>query len=147
MLEVKNLRKVYKQTNGELVALDDVSFKFPETGLVALCGENGCGKTTMLNAISTVDMDYSGDIVLDGVNIKTMVPDYRRNCVSYVFQENEFVDYLNISENLRLFSEEESEGEVQDKLDEYSIGEKSAEYGNCLSGGATSACIINSRNA
>ena len=135
MLEVKNLRKVYKQTNGELVALDDVSFTFPETGLVALCGENGCGKTTMLNAISTVDMDYSGDIVLDGVNIKTMVPDYRRNCVSYVFQENEFVDYLNISENLRLFSEEESEGEVQDKLDEYSIGEKSAEYGNCLSGG------------
>lgn len=135
MLEVKNLRKVYKQTNGELVALDDVSFTFPETGLVALCGENGCGKTTLLNAISTVDMDYSGDIVLDGVNIKTIKEDYRRNSVSYVFQENEFVDYLCISENLRLFSEEESEDEVSSKLDEYSIGEKINEYGNCLSGG------------
>ncbi len=135
MLEVKNLRKVYKQTNGELVALDDVSFTFPETGLVALCGENGCGKTTLLNAISTVDMDYSGDIVLDGVNIKTIKEDYRRNSVSYVFQENEFVDYLCISENLRLFSEEESEDEVSSKLDEYGIGEKINEYGNCLSGG------------
>lgn len=91
MLEVKNLRKVYKQTNGELVALDDVSLTFPETGLVALCGENGCGKTTLLNAISTVDMDYSGDIVLDGVNIKTIKEDYRRNSVSYVLDRKSVV--------------------------------------------------------
>lgn len=135
MLEVRCLRKEFKQTNGVLVALDDVSIEFPEIGLVALCGENGCGKTTLLNAISSVDLDYGGEILLDGKDVKTFLSDYRRNDISYVFQEEKFVNYLNVKDNLLLFSEKESEEEVEEKLSEYGIKEKIYEYGSCLSGG------------
>lgn len=45
MLEVKNLKKIYKTKNGAPVhALDGVSLRFPETGMVFLLGKSGSGK-------------------------------------------------------------------------------------------------------
>ena len=50
MLETRNLKKVYKTKKGvSVTALNDVSIKFPEKGLVFLLGKSGSGKSTLLN--------------------------------------------------------------------------------------------------
>ena len=50
MLETKDLCKVYKPKKGvDVLAVDHVSLKFPETGMVFLLGKSGSGKSTMLN--------------------------------------------------------------------------------------------------
>ena len=50
MLETRNLKKVYKTKKGvSVTALNDVSIKFPEKGLVFLLGKSGSGKSTLIN--------------------------------------------------------------------------------------------------
>ena len=52
MLETRNLKKVYKTKKGvSVTALNDVSIKFPEKGLVFLLGKSGSGKSTLLKYV------------------------------------------------------------------------------------------------
>ena len=135
MIEINDLKKEYLTTFGRFVALDSVSLKLPNSGLVALYGENGCGKTTLLNMISTADSRYEGTIRYDEVDIRDFTQQYRSEIISVVFQENFFVPYLNVSENILLFSDDESEENVVEQLQKYRIEEKKYEYSNNLSGG------------
>ena len=58
MLELKNISKTY----GAKTALSDVSVAFPEKGLVIVCGESGCGKTTLMRLIARLIRPSSGRI-------------------------------------------------------------------------------------
>ena len=58
MLELKNISKTY----GAKTALSDVSVAFPKKGLVIVCGESGCGKTTLLNIASGANIPSSGSV-------------------------------------------------------------------------------------
>lgn len=52
MIEIKNIVKTYRpKKGGEVKALDDVSLKFPEKGLVFILGKSGSGKSTLLNVM------------------------------------------------------------------------------------------------
>ena len=56
MLETRNLKKVYKTKKGvSVTALNDVSIKFPEKGLVFLLGKSGSGKSTLLNLLGGLE--------------------------------------------------------------------------------------------
>ena len=131
MIEICKVTKKY----GELFALRDVNLTLPNKGLVAIYGENGCGKTTLLNLLSTLDMEYEGEIKYNGANYKQILPELRRNVVSFVLQENQFISYLNVSDNLMLSSEREDVEEISQELERYNIGEKKNENPKNLSGG------------
>ncbi len=135
MLELKNVTKDYRSSKGTFRALDGITLSLPNKGLIALYGENGCGKTTLLNSISLLDTDYSGDIMFNGNNILNFANAYRRNIVSVVLQENSFVPFLNITDNIKLFCEKESQGLISDWLNDFDILEKAQEYPCCVSGG------------
>ena len=66
MLELIDVRKVYKTKAGDTVALKGVSIRFADKGLVFISGKSGCGKTTLLNAIGGLDKIDSGEIIIDG---------------------------------------------------------------------------------
>lgn len=131
MIEICKVTKKY----GELFALRDVDLTLPNKGLVAIYGENGCGKTTLLNLLSTLDVDYEGEIKYNDTNYKQILPELRRNVVSFVLQENQFISYLNVSDNLMLSSEREDIDEILQELERYNIGEKKNENPKNLSGG------------
>lgn len=64
MLEVINLTKVYKTKGGaDVRALDGVSLRFPETGMVFLLGRSGSGKSTLLNVCGGLDSPTDSEIV------------------------------------------------------------------------------------
>ena len=72
MLEIRNLCKVYKPKKGVPVrAIDDVSIKLPERGMVFLLGKSGCGKSTLLNLLGGLDRYDSGDIIIHGMSSKS----------------------------------------------------------------------------
>ena len=61
MLEIKNLRKIYKEnTENSVTALKDVNLKVEDGDFLAIMGESGSGKTTLLNIISLIDKESSG---------------------------------------------------------------------------------------
>ena len=63
MIEAKELRKVYKTKKGVVVkALDGVSLKLPDTGMVFILGKSGSGKSTLLNVLGGLDSFDSGEL-------------------------------------------------------------------------------------
>ena len=71
MLETRELYKVYKPKKGVAVtALNKVSLKFPEKGMVFLLGKSGSGKSTLLNLLGGLDKYDSGEIIIKGVSSK-----------------------------------------------------------------------------
>ena len=66
MLELKNIVKDYPAGNGKVHALRGIDLQFRESEFVAILGQSGCGKTTMLNIIGGLDKYTSGDLVING---------------------------------------------------------------------------------
>ena len=71
MLEVKNLVKDYRPKKGKPVrAIDGISIKFPEKGMVFILGKSGSGKSTLLNLLGGLDTYDSGEIIIKGKSSK-----------------------------------------------------------------------------
>ncbi len=134
MIEIKNVKKAYQGKEKEVLALNGINLKLPNTGFVSIYGENGCGKTTLLNAISSLDEDYSGEILYNGTDTKKIKDFYRGQIVSFVFQENFFVPYLNLRDNLCLAPEATDERYLAE-LSSFQIEEKKDDFADNLSGG------------
>jgi len=118
MLEIKNLTKIYKSKGGvEVKALDNVSLKFPETGMVFLLGKSGSGKSTLLNVCGGLDNPTSGEIVVKGrssIDFKQSDFDsYRNTFVGFIFQEYNILDEFTVEENIALALE--LQGREKDK--------------------------------
>ena len=97
MIEIKNVSKSY---NGKKKALDNVSFNVNDGEIFAFIGHNGAGKTTLIKSMMGIlDFD-SGDILLDGINIKDRPLDCKRIC-AYVpdnpdmYENMRTIDFIN----------------------------------------------------
>ena len=133
MIRIENVTKKFKTGKEEILALSDVSFELPNTGFVALCGENGCGKTTLLNLISSIMSGYTGKIFIDNLDINKHSEYVKGNLVSYVLQDDCFLKALTIEETLLL--ETDDGHRVQEELETIGIFDKALNKPNELSGG------------
>ncbi|MBR6107238.1 MAG: ABC transporter ATP-binding protein/permease [Oscillospiraceae bacterium] len=107
MLETKELCKQYKPKKGVPVqAVDHVSLRFPETGMVFLLGKSGSGKSTMLNLLGGLDRYDSGEIIIKGVSSKDFSPQhfdsYRNTYVGFIFQEYNVLEEFTVGANIAL---------------------------------------------
>ena len=103
MIEIKHLRKKYSR--GKEV-ISDLSMSFGETGLNVVCGKSGCGKTTLINILGGMDLDYEGKVNVDGLELNRstykQIADYRNFTSAFVFQKNSLFEFLTVEENLKL---------------------------------------------
>ncbi len=97
-LEVTDLTK---EVNGHDV-ISGVTFKLPGGKIVGLLGPVGAGKTTVLNIISGLDTEYSGEIRIDG-KILEGKGKKNRNIIGYVPSEISFYPELSVIDNLEFF--------------------------------------------
>ncbi len=107
MLEVKNIFKSYKPKKGpEVKALNGVSIKFPEKGLVFILGKSGSGKSTLLNVLGGLDVIDEGEIIIKGKSSKDFTQadfdSYRNTYLGFVFQEYNILDEFSVGENIAL---------------------------------------------
>lgn len=118
MLEVKSLSKIYKTKNGaDVKALDDVSIRFPEKGMVFLLGKSGSGKSTLLNVCGGLDAPTSGEIIVKGRSSKDFTQSdfdsYRNTYVGFIFQEYNILNEFSVEDNIALALE--LQGKPKDK--------------------------------
>ena len=110
MISVRNLTKIYKiKGKGErtdVVALNNVSIDFPDTGLVFLLGKSGSGKSTLLNSIGGLDTFDSGEIIIKGKSSKDFkqsdFDSYRNTFIGFIFQEYNVLEEFTVGKNLGL---------------------------------------------
>ena len=138
MIEIKNVTKKY----GEKKAVDNVSFTVNDGDIFAFIGHNGAGKTTLIKSIVGIHDFDEGDILIDGVSIKSN-PVECKKIMAYVpdnpetYEHMKAIDYINFicdmyevdlktrEENISKYSKIfEMEDKLSDTIDSYSHGMK-----------------------
>jgi putative ABC transport system ATP-binding protein len=141
MLEITSLSRSF---NGR-VALHSASLKLRDGEYVAIVGESGVGKSTLLNLIAGLDRADQGSVVLDGENLtgldEAALTGWRRNKLGFVFQAFHILPHLTLLQNvvLPLWLQGDS-GAAADNtagqmLDAVGLGERAASWPHELSGG------------
>jgi putative ABC transport system ATP-binding protein len=103
MLELRHLTKSY--ANGRRV-LTDLSYSFGPGEYVAIMGDSGVGKSTLLNLIAGLDKPDSGEVIVDGTPISALDDDgatrLRREKFGFVFQAFHILPHLTLVQNVAL---------------------------------------------
>lgn len=106
VLTVEKLKFAYES---DRPVLNDVSYTFESGRVYAILGASGCGKTTLLSLLGGLDAPTEGAIRLDGRAVADIgYESYRREHVSFVFQNYNLIDYMTADENVRLVREVDS---------------------------------------
>ena len=143
ILKVKNVTKVYH--TGQNPSLHEVSFEVAQGEFIGIMGASGSGKTTLLNILSTIDKPTSGEVLIDGVSLKSLsdskTADFRRDNLGFIFQEYFLLDSLTIFENiavpltLQKVSPNKIEKAVRSLAERFGIASQLSKYPGQLSGG------------
>ena len=92
ILEVKNISKKYNTIDGEIKALEDISFDVLEGEFVAILGMSGCGKSTLVSILAGLENKTSGNIKYTKDNIVT----------GYMLQDDALLEHMSIENNILL---------------------------------------------
>lgn len=98
MIEFKEVSKSY----GDNLVLDRISFDIKDGEFFVLVGTSGSGKTTTLKMINRLIEPSSGEVILDGKDIKSYDKRDLRLSVGYVLQEGALFPNLSVYENIAL---------------------------------------------
>jgi putative ABC transport system ATP-binding protein len=105
MLEIRKLTKSYGGPNGRCV-LEGIDLSLRPGDYVAIVGESGVGKSTLLNLIAGLDRPDSGQILLEGHDLarmdETARTRLRRSRMGFVFQAFHLLPHLSVARNVAL---------------------------------------------
>ena len=124
MIAARDLVKVYRTREGEIVALDGVCLDVSKGEYVAVMGPSGSGKSTLLNLLGLIDACDGGTYLFMGEDVGRCSEQrrafFRREYIGYVFQSSHLIDEMSISENVEmpLFRSALSEGERSLRVNE-----------------------------
>ena len=104
ILSLKNVSYRYEGT--KVNVLNNVNYEFERGTIYAIIGKSGAGKTTLLSILSSLAAPTSGEILLDGKDIKNIDKyDFRSSLVGVVFQNFNLLTHLTALENVVLSME------------------------------------------
>ena len=145
MLELYNITKEYPTGNTTLTALRGISIAFRKSEFVAILGQSGCGKTTLLNIIGGLDKYTEGDLVINGISTKEYKDAnwdaYRNHSIGFVFQSYNLIPHQNVLSNVELaltlsgVSKAERKERAIDALTKVGLADQLYKKPNQMSGG------------
>jgi putative ABC transport system ATP-binding protein len=145
MVDVRDVRKVYRRGAEELVVLDGLNLAIEEGDFAALMGPSGSGKTTLLNLIAGIDKPTSGSVVVAGTDVaqlnETGLAEFRSRNVGFIFQFYNLIPVLSATENVELplllthLSKKERRERALTALKVVGLADRASHYPRQLSGG------------
>ncbi len=145
MLKLVDIVKNYGNEDNLVRALKGINVQFRKSEFVAILGQSGCGKTTMLNIIGGLDRYTQGDLIIDGVSTKEYKDvdwdAYRNFRIGFIFQSYNLISHISILENVEMaltlsgVGKEERRRRATKALQDVGLGDKLNKKPNELSGG------------
>ncbi len=145
MLKLTNIVKTYDMASRPVQALKGVSIAFRPSEFVAILGQSGCGKTTLLNIIGGLDRYTSGDLIIRGKSTREFRDrdwdTYRNHSVGFVFQSYNLISHQSILANVELaltlsgVKKAERRRRAAEALNQVGLGDQIHKKPNQLSGG------------
>ena len=107
LIELKDVYKIYGEgLESEVRALDGVSLTIDRGEFVAIVGQSGSGKSTMMNVLGCLDIPTRGDYHLNGVDVRELtdreLSAIRNKEIGFVFQQYNLIQNLTVLENVEL---------------------------------------------
>ncbi|MGD9014585.1 MAG: ABC transporter ATP-binding protein [Candidatus Omnitrophota bacterium] len=106
MLEVRNLHKIYNQSNQELHVLKGIELKIEKGKFISILGPSGAGKTTLIHLLGGLDYPTRGEVFFNGQEIYALsdnqLADLRNTRIGFVFQFYHLLSEFNVLENALL---------------------------------------------
>ncbi|MDB5748263.1 MAG: transporter ATP-binding protein [Massilia sp.] len=141
MLELSGLTKTY----GGRAVLSNLSHRFAPGRFVAIMGESGVGKSTLLNLIAGLDAADSGEVLVDGRPMSALDDDaatsLRRTRMGFIFQAFHVLPHLTLHQNVALplllnaYSARSGTDRAESMLAAVGLGGRGADFPRQLSGG------------
>ena len=137
MLELRDLTKTY----GGRTILSTLSHRFAPGRFVAIMGESGVGKSTLLNLIAGLDTPDSGEVVVDGSAMSALDDDaatrLRRTRMGFIFQAFHVLPHLTLQQNvaLPLLLNRDATARAADMLAAVGLAGRGGDFPRQLSGG------------
>ena len=145
MLKLENVRKTYRTTEVETLALDDISLQIEGGEFVAVMGPSGCGKSTLLNVLGLLDGPTGGAYHFFGEEVahysEARLTGLRRDRIGFVFQSFNLIDDLTVAENVdvallyRKVGGAERKRRTAEALEQVGMGHRARHRPQQLSGG------------
>ena len=134
ILSINNISKSYYAKDGEIKALNNISFNVLKEDFISIVGTSGCGKSTLLNIIAGLDKEYIGTINKeDNINI------------GYMLQVDALLPWLTVKDNCSLglkLHKKKDDNKVMTLLKKYQLDEFANKYPYELSGGMKQRCAL-----
>lgn len=141
MIEIKGIRKSF----GQLEVLKGIDLSIGKGEVVSIVGPSGAGKTTLLQIIGTLDTPDTGDITIDGVNVRSLkrkaLADFRNRHIGFVFQFHQLLPEFSAIENIMIpafiagKSRKEAKARAEELLQFMGLADRASHKPSELSGG------------
>ena len=141
MIDIKNITKSF----GSLQVLKGIDLHINKGEVVSIVGPSGAGKTTLLQIIGTLDSPDSGDITIDGIDVRKLnqkkLADFRNKHIGFVFQFHQLLPEFSAIENIMIpafiagMSKSEAKKRAMELLDFMGLADRAKHKPNELSGG------------
>ena len=145
MIQLNDIKKVFRTDEVETWALNNVTLKVNEGEFVAIMGPSGCGKSTLLNILGLLDTPSDGSYILNGTDVSKMKEteriNVRKGVIGFVFQSFNLIDELTVEENIELpllymgIPKKERKMRVKEVMERMNISHRDKHFPAQLSGG------------
>ena len=144
-LRVEGLTKVFRSGSSDLVLFDNLSFEVSKGEMLAIVGESGTGKSSLLHLLGALDRPSGGDVYFGNRNLKDLseeaAAEFRNREIGFVWQFHYLLPEFTALENiampllLRGWSRQKAEGEAGAWLREVGLADRGHHRSGELSGG------------
>jgi putative ABC transport system ATP-binding protein len=145
IVQIRDLSKIYKQADLDVIALNAISLDIEAGEFVVLMGPSGSGKSTLLHILAGIDTATRGSVLVQGVNVaglnESQLAEWRNQNVGFVFQSFNLIPVLTAFENVELpllltdLNRAERRRQVETALDLVGLADRMHHRPDQLSGG------------
>lgn len=145
MIQLTSISKIYRTSEIETLALENVNLTIGDGEFVSIMGPSGCGKSTLLNIIGLLDSPTTGTVKINEVQTNAMTDKelaaFRNRQLGFIFQSFHLINSLNVLDNVeipllyRKVPASERKRLAQEVLEKVGLSHRMRHFPSQLSGG------------